>query len=632
MGGRGQSLDYAGAKERVRAANPLLEVIESYGVEFKHNGRSPKAVCPFHKEKTASFLVNLEMEFYHCFGCGAHGDVFTFVQEKDKVDFKEALNKLAKRAGIELPHYRENDKYLEVMGTLEKATQIYQGALDSKDGEEARSYLEDERFVPRHVSQLFRLGFFPGVAASEWSFLYDKLKGEFSDEVLLNAGVISKRSDGRGYHDAIFGPARIIFPIADADGKIIAFSGRLLHDEDKSEWSPKYRNTAETDLFKKRNTFYGLASAKVPIRQSGECIIVEGYLDKLAQYAGGILNSIGTMGTAFTEDHVKLLQRTFPRLERVVLMQDGDDAGRRAIMKAGELLAGRIATEVKLIEDNDDPASVWERENNRKNNEYYFVTSVGDGDDYEDLEESYLIDVDPRDAMENLSVTQRQSFFDFYVRESLEGVDLNTFENRTLFLRKIASGLFSKLPFGIRGLFVDSVSEKTGIERTTLINFFSNYTISSQDSRYWEKRFLGELLGSTRETINHFSSFISENDFSLPISRLCFKDFSSSFENSVFDLPLLAPVYEEDLVGRLHMLAQVEGIDVREDEIRDYIGGLKKHSTEIVPLRELEHSLLMLKTSRLSLELESIVREGEFNISANDLIKKLDEFKKGLRW
>ena len=301
---------------RVKDATDLLALV-GQAVKLKKAGASWTGLCPFHAERSPSFQVVPEKGFYHCFGCGKHGDAFSWLMEREGLTFPEALETLARHAGIELPKVRERsteevDAEARLRGALEAAQAFFEAELARHEG--ARAYLRERGMSPEFSREA---GF--GVAPDAWDRLIGHLKGHrFSGELLEQAGLVSRTERGTLID---FLRDRLTLPIHDARGRIVAFAGRAFGDA-----KPKYMNTRETALFRKGETLFGFHRAKGQMREGA--LIVEGYFDVLQLQQQGIHQAVAPMGTSLTEEHLKALGR-FTR--RLVLCFDGDAAGRRAM-------------------------------------------------------------------------------------------------------------------------------------------------------------------------------------------------------------------------------------------------------------------------------------------------------------
>lgn len=316
-------------KDEVKSKIDIVEVISSY-IPLKKAGRNFSGLCPFHTEKTPSFMVSAERQVFKCFGCGEGGDVFTFVQKMEGYDFREALVELAKRVGVVLAEYkpssqsRYKDKILEVN---EVARKFYSYILqEHKKGEVARQYLK-KRGIVQEVWKEFSLGFAPEGWENTISFLK---KRNFAVADMAAAGLVIARegSQDKSYYDRFRN--RLIFPIADARGVTLGFSGRVI-----GEGEPKYLNSPETEVFHKGSLLFGLDVAKDAIRDTNEVLLVEGEFDALSACQAGIKNVVASKGTALTEKQVATLSRLS---EKVALCFDTDLAGDKASRRGIELM------------------------------------------------------------------------------------------------------------------------------------------------------------------------------------------------------------------------------------------------------------------------------------------------------
>jgi DNA primase len=306
-----------------------IDTVEYIGrvARLEKSGRNFKALCPFHTEKTPSFYVFPDRGTWRCFGsCGEGGDIFSFIQKRENVDFREALRQLAAEAGVQLTaESAEHRSRVEKLAAIvSAAVEYYQRCLREDGGREARKYLTESRGLLPEAIETFRLGWAP----DEWRALRDYLSARGYDEKdALAAGLLVEPESGGAPYDRFRG--RVIVPIADERGIFVAMGGRGLHGEE-----PKYLNSPQTELFDKSRTLFGLDLAGKPIRESGVAVVVEGYMDVIGPWQAGFRNVVATMGTSLTEQHAALLKR-FSR--RVVLAMDPDAAGLAAAERAGGL-------------------------------------------------------------------------------------------------------------------------------------------------------------------------------------------------------------------------------------------------------------------------------------------------------
>lgn len=322
-----------------------IEDIVGDSVELQMAGKNLKGLCPFHNEKTPSFVVSPERGTYYCFGCGAKGDIFTYMQEQQGLEFKEVLTTLAARAGVTLDTFTRSENTIEdkKIVALEEATKFFeQNLLDSK---EAKDYVIG-RGISADTKNKFRIGYAP----NDWHSLHTTLeKKEITADTLIEVG-LAKRGE-KGMYDHF--RDRIMFPICDDRGKVIAFSGRLLHKDDKSA---KYVNSPETPYFKKSEVFFGLNLARPAMRRKKEVILVEGQVDLVMAFQAGTEHVVATSGTAFTEQHADILKRY---VEVVYIAFDGDMAGQKAAARTWNILLEKgLSVKIVSIPEKEDPADI----------------------------------------------------------------------------------------------------------------------------------------------------------------------------------------------------------------------------------------------------------------------------------
>src|SRR5215204_5948200 len=320
-----------------------LAVIDVVGetVSLKKAGTTYKGLCPFHGEKTPSFVVTPARESWHCFGCGLGGDIFSFVMQRDGLTFPEALRQLAAKAGVEIDERtkREDARRARLRQVLDTTIAFYHAVLTgSKVGEPALAYLKERGFTDDTIST-YQLGWAP----AGWDVMARQLqaKRDIRGEELVEVGLASPSQRGRGVIDKF--RARVIFPIRDQNGHAVGLGGRLLEGE-----GPKYLNSPATPLFDKSRTLYLIDRAKGPIRKSGQAVIVEGYTDALMAHQAGFDNVVASLGTALTPGQVALLTRY---ARRIALAYDVDAAGERAGTLGVQALAGLIGQLQQLPEE-----------------------------------------------------------------------------------------------------------------------------------------------------------------------------------------------------------------------------------------------------------------------------------------
>ena len=320
----------------IRARLDIVELVGQF-VSLKRAGENWKGLCPFHQEKTPSFTVHPKKGIFHCFGCGVGGDAFGFLMRQDRLAFPEAVRQLAQRVGVEVPAERGapaaagDGRFEALRQIMARAADFYAEQLWGPAGEPARRYLE-RRGIDQDVARRFRLGYAP----EGWDNLLRALRaarpgglaGAALDETLVEAGLVVARQTGSGHYDRFRG--RLMFAIADQQGRVVAFGGRAMGAEE-----PKYLNSPETPLYVKGQTLYALDLARGHMRERGRAIVVEGYVDCLMAHQHGFGETVAALGTAFTEAQLGLLRR---HADEVVTVFDADAAGKKASARAGELI------------------------------------------------------------------------------------------------------------------------------------------------------------------------------------------------------------------------------------------------------------------------------------------------------
>lgn len=341
--------------EEIKARLPIEDVLASY-VKLEKAGKSFKAKCPFHHEKTASFFISPERGGYYCFGCGAKGDIFSFVEQFEGLDFKGALKVLAERAGVKLVFDQKADSERDrLFSIMEDAAKYFEAGLT--ESKEASEYVI-KRGVKDETRKEFRIGY----AKEGWRNLYSVLREKgYTDDLIEKAGLAKRAEDNTGnYYDRFRG--RVMFPISDSSGRVIAFSGRILKDDGQSA---KYLNSPDTPLFDKSGVLYGLDKAKSFIRRLDYTILVEGQMDLIMSHQAGVKNTVAASGTALTDsesnssgvtNNLGLIRRLS---NNVIIAFDSDSAGKKAAMRASRI-ALSLGMDVKVadIQGGKDPADL----------------------------------------------------------------------------------------------------------------------------------------------------------------------------------------------------------------------------------------------------------------------------------
>jgi DNA primase len=333
--------------EDVRGKADIVDIINEY-IPLKKSGRNYKALCPFHNEKTPSFMVSPAKQIYHCFGCHEGGNVFTFIMNYEHVNFSEALKKVAAKVGVKLPQVSskadKNDSlFNKILKANELAKSFYHKQLyDSNDAVAAKSYLKQRGF-DKATADDFELGY----ASSQWRGLYNFLqKAQIEDNIMIKAGLVSARQGG-GYCDKFRN--RLMFPIFNAYDKVLGFGARVL-EKDKM---PKYLNSADTPVFSKGKNLYGINWAKKNILDNDRVIIVEGYTDCIRAHEKGFKETVATLGTALTSDQARALKRY---TRNFIIIYDADEAGEIAALRNLDvLLPEEIVPKIAVLPKGKDP-------------------------------------------------------------------------------------------------------------------------------------------------------------------------------------------------------------------------------------------------------------------------------------
>jgi DNA primase len=430
--------------ERIRAASEIVEIISSY-VPLKRAGANFVALCPFHKEKTPSFNVNPHRQIFHCFGCHKGGDVFTFVKEYENIGFGDAVRRLAERAKIPIetdsaPGERQarhlKDQLLDIH---EKIGQRWHNCLLSEAaGQMAREYL-NKRGVSLEAIKLFRLG----AAPESWDDTVNWAKSKNYDLSLIEkAGLIIKKEETGNYYDRFRG--RLMFPICDEQGRVVAFSGRVLSGDERTA---KYVNSPETAIFTKSKIFYGLDKSKRAILDAGFALICEGQLDLIACFMAGVQNVVAPQGTAFTDQHARILKRYVPE---VVLCFDSDEAGQNAAVRSlDHLLSSGLAMRVAVVPAPHDPDS--------------FIKSAG-GEKFREL------------------VQSAKGFFDYYLDRLCKQNDRSTDKGRLAILRAMADAVQKTGSPALVDTYAQKTALRLGISPEAVRSEFAKVKSSAADS------------------------------------------------------------------------------------------------------------------------------------------------------
>ena len=444
--------------EQIAAANDIVEVIGAY-FPLKRAGANFKALCPFHQEKTPSFMVSPGRQTFHCFGCGAGGSVFRFVMDYEHTDFPSAVRKLAARSGITIVEKRgaaDEERQYETRRTLlklhaEAAEWFHENLVKREVGEPARKYLR-KRGITAEIAKRWQLGYAP----DEWDAFGSWARGRGYDVRDLIASGLVRNKDGtdsdqnqtsnlkaQTSYDRFRG--RIMFPIHNDVGEVIAFSGRLLKDE---EGAAKYLNSPETPLFRKGNVLFGLHKSKRALIEANCAIVCEGQIDLISLFEAGITNVVAPQGTAFTENQARILKRF---VDEVVLCFDSDAAGAKAAERSLDaLLQNNLIVRVVELPRGEDPDSLVRREGKEK--------------------------------FEN-RVASAQDFFDYWIEREMESADVSSLGAKMQLARRLAETVSRVHDPLMRGEVVNKASARLGVSPAdfgTLLSTKPRRTASSE--------------------------------------------------------------------------------------------------------------------------------------------------------
>lgn len=412
--------------EEVRRRNDIVEVISEY-IPLKRAGKNYKALCPFHSEKTPSFIVSPDKQIFHCFGCGAGGDVIGFIMKIEKVSFYDAVLRLAERAGISLKEMdpatltREARERERIYKLNELALSFFESSLWGEEGSEALSYLK-RRGITLSTIKAFRMGYAPSSRDALLNFMINK--GIYPEE-LARAGLISSSLDGK-YYDRFRG--RVIFPILDERGRILGFGGRSLTGEE-----PKYLNSPETPVFSKKKLLFGIDKALKYAKSEDRLILVEGYMDMIKLFQEGVRFTVASLGTSLTERQANLIARY---VSHVFIAYDADSAGESATLRGLSLLVNKgLKVSVVELPHGSDPDD--------------FVSKYG------------------KEGFERL-LGEARSFWEFRMGIIFRDYDPSDMESKRAALKKAVEFLL-ELSESDRALVVPEVSRRLGVPERVIL-------------------------------------------------------------------------------------------------------------------------------------------------------------------
>ena len=425
---------------QIRKESNIVDVVSQY-VQLKKRGKNYFGYCPFHDEKTPSFSVTDEKQIFHCFSCGRGGNVFTFLMEIEGINFLESVKKAAELSSVDVhinlegrssdsPLQNKKEKLIDIH---EKISAFYhQVLMNTVTGEKALEYLKKRGFTEALMEE-YQIGFSPSDKTTSYQILK---KEKFSDELLQETGIFNSYKEDSELLDRF--SSRIIFPLRNEKGKVIAFSGRILPNEEESDnnfHEAKYLNSPETILFSKRDFLFNFDKARPEMRKSSEVILFEGYMDVIAAWNAGIKNGVASMGTALTNEQIRMLNKV---VDSIVLAYDGDHAGLDATQKAIELLGkdSRFDISVFPLQDNMDPDE--------------YIQEKGD----------QLF----RKALKD----QRETVFHFQSRYLRSKIDLSSENNRIRYLDEVLNKLVQVESLVERELYINELANEFSLDPATL--------------------------------------------------------------------------------------------------------------------------------------------------------------------
>lgn len=550
--------------EEIKSRLNIVDIVGEY-VRLTKAGANWKGLCPFHGEKSPSFMVNEEKQIFHCFGCTKGGDVFTFVQEIESLEFREVLKILAEKAGVQLEQYKgqetQYDSKKRVMAALELATKFYETQLWKGSGKERIMKYLGERGINDDSIKAFRLGYAPSGWDNILKFLLDR--GYSLDEI-EKTGLLVKKESGGGYYDRF--RDRIMFPIMDAMGSVIGYSARVAPGQDESQ--AKYINSPESIVYHKSKALYGLSLAKQSIKQKNYVLLVEGQLDVIASHQVGLNNTVAVSGTALTGDHVTMLKRY---TENIAMLFDMDSAGQQAARKSADLCFQKnLNVKIVTLKDGKDAADVAQKDpqllldavkKSVRAMEYFFSQAL----------EKY--DRNEADGKQNIA------------KEILAHVaNIESQIERSHWIKKIAHEL------DVEEKIISDVLR--GVSQNVLQDQQSQKTLSENPDSFQKrsdviKEMLAGLIMSNSEIWQEISLGRSENDWTKDGSIMQFVLGNGEDSNFLFDI-FITKVNDEKAIERLrrayfkakYLFTQEGVMEYSTEELRDivqnYINQYKK--------------------------------------------------------
>ena len=579
--------------EEIRSRNDILDTI-SANILLKKSGQNYKGLCPFHSEKTPSFVVSPEKQIYHCFGCGAGGNIFKFIMEMEDLSFLDAIKILAAKCGVTLPAFKPgqtNAKSNErdvLLNINQKAQSYFILSLMSKGGEQAREYLNSRGLNDKKLLADYSIGW----ATSGWTDTLHQLQNQekFSKNDLSRAGLI-KQKEGAGknnFYDRFRG--RIIFPLQDIHGNLIAFAGRVI-----GESEPKYLNSPETPLYIKGRHLFGFNRAKEAIRKQNKALIVEGYFDQMRAHQNGIRNTVATCGTALTLEQASLLKN---HTKRATLIFDSDSAGQAATKKGFEVLLKQgMSVDVLSLPSGHDP-------------------------------DSFIYQFGPEKFLEKLK--NAKPFVETFIDDIIADGDLTTPMGKVAVVNQVLPILMNVKNTIERTEWISILTERAKIEDQALLNELKNAikqdkTIVSdplQKDGHQNKKnvelYLVRLMFSDKELALKIKEKVKIEDFIDPDLRLivgsCYRLLAEGCELKV---DFIMNQIDEPNIRNLLSEIGVTSIpfDNPKQTVRDCINAINKkaHAQQVEELKIQRNAALVAGESERSQKIQNKLEELRMN-------------------
>lgn len=506
----------------IQTRTDIVGVISGY-IPLKRAGRNFKTTCPFHAEKTPSFMVSPQKQIFHCFGCGEGGGAIQFLMLYEKLSFIEAVETLAKRLGIEIPYQNtEKEKFRSVIyeALNEASLFFYKNLLEAQDAKFALEYLT-KRGIDAEIIKKFRIGYACGTYGRNNLMEYMRKKG-FKLDILEKASLVIAKEEG--YRDLF--RERITFPIFDVRSRVIGFGARLCKD---IENAPKYINSLEGPVYSKRNNLFGLNFSKDDIIKSDAIIIVEGYLDMIAPFVSGIRNIVASLGTSFTLEQIQLIRRY---TNNVILVFDADKAGQLATLRALDLLLENdLKVKIAKLPEGFDPDSLV-----RKKGKEAFSQLLSESSDFFDYKAALLKNMYDGESIEGKTKIAQEMFQTIHKLSS----EIEKYE----YLKKLANSLDIKEEILISEFKQSFSKSTTAVQKRT-----SAFTVKEQLSV--TEKILVKFMLTNGKAFSVIKKNLSEEDFTSALARKTVSYFlkNHSENNELNSSSLLSKIEDKELSG-----------------------------------------------------------------------------------